>query len=389
MAGFLEPILHVDMDAFFVEVERRDRPELRGVPVIVGGLGGRGVVAAASYEARGYGVRSAMPMVHARRLCPAGEYVAPDHRRYREASVEVFGVFRSFTPLVEGLSVDEAFLDVAGLRLHYPDAAAVGQSIRAALREELGLPASVGVASNKFLAKLASEEAKPDGILLVASGTELAFLHPLGVRRMWGVGEATFASLEALGIKSIGELAATPIEVLERRLGAALSHHLHGLAKGEDPREVEPDSATKSLSVEQTFEHDLIGTNQIEAELVRQTERLGTRLRRAGLAAGTVTLKVRYRDFTTLTRSQATESPIDVPHDLLAVVRQLATRVDLRQAVRLLGVAASSLQLADAPRQLGLERSAAWDDVAKAVDEVRSRFGDEAVTPARLVDPPN
>lgn len=385
---FAEPILHVDMDAFFVEVERLWRPELIGVPVIVGGLGNRGVVAAASYEARRFGVQSAMPIVHARRLCPRARFVPPDHGRYRQASVEVFRIFRSFTPLVEGLSVDEAFLDVSGLRLHYRSAAEVGQAIRDAMRSELRLPASVGGATNKFLAKLASEAAKPDGLLVIPAGGELDFLHPLEVRKMWGVGEATYASLEALGIKTIGDLAGTPLEVLERRLGPSLSNHLHRLSKGEDSREVEPDSKTKSISIEQTFDRDLTGGDQVEAELVRQCDRLGARLRRAGLAAGTVTLKVRYRDFTTLTRSQATETPIDVTHDLLVSVRHLASRVDLAQPIRLLGVGASSLQPAGAPRQLGLERPAAWDDVAKAVDAIRIRFGDSAVTPARLVEPP-
>lgn len=387
--SFSEPILHVDMDAFFVEVERLTRPELLGVPVIVGGLGNRGVVAAASYEAREHGVRSAMPMVHARRLCPRARFVAPDHNRYREASVEVFGVFRSFSPMVEGLSVDEAFLNVSGLRLHYADVAEIGEAIRAVMRNELGLPASVGAACNKFLAKLASEAAKPNGLLVIRAGTELAFLHPLEVRTMWGVGEATYATLEGLGIKTIGDLAATPLEVLERRLGSSLSHHLYRLAKGEDARLVEPDSQAKSISIEQTFDSDLSAPELIEAEFVRQCDRLAARLRRAGLAAGTVNLKVRYRDFTTLTRSQASETPVDVPHDLLAAVRQLATRVDLDQPIRLLGVGATDLEPAGSPRQLGLERSAAWDDVAKAVDEVRSRFGDSAVTPARLVEPPD
>ena len=385
---FREPILHVDMDAFFAEVERLWRPDLVGVPVIVGGLGDRGVVAAASYEARRFGVHSAMPIVRARRLCPRAKFVPPDHGRYRQASVEVFRIFRSFTPRVEGLSVDEAFLDVRGLRLHYRDAAEVGRAIRAALRSELGLPASVGGATNKFLAKLASEAAKPDGLLVIPAGGELDFLHPLEVRKMWGVGEATYASLEVLGINTIGDLASTPLQMLERRLGPSLSQHLHRLSQGEDFRDVEPDSKAKSISVEQTFDHDLNGRDQVEAELVRQCDRLGARLRRAGLAAGTITLKVRYRDFTTLTRSQTTETPIDVMHDLLASVRELAVRVDLAQPIRLLGVGASSLEPAGAPRQLGLERPATWDDVAKAVDAVRTRFGDSAVTPARLVDPP-
>lgn len=387
-ASFREPILHVDMDAFFVEVERLTRPELKGIPVVVGGLGNRGVVAAASYEARVYGVRSAMPMVHARRMCPRAKFIAPDHGRYRQASVEVFRILRSFTPLVEGLSVDEAFLNVSGLRLHYQDVAEIGESIRKAMLGELGLPASVGAASNKFLAKLASQAAKPNGLLVIRAGSELAFLHPLEVRRMWGVGEATYATLEGLGVKSIGDLADTPIDVLERRLGRSLSHHLHRLARGEDARSVEPDSKAKSISIEQTFNRDLAGVDGVDAELVRQCDRLAARLRRAGLAAGTVTLKVRYGDFTTLTRSQASETPIDVPHDLLAAVRQLTKRVDLDRPIRLLGVGATGLEPAGLPRQLAFERPAAWDDVAKAVDEVRSRFGESAVTPARLVDPP-
>ncbi|MGI9648625.1 MAG: DNA polymerase IV [Acidimicrobiia bacterium] len=386
---FLEPILHVDMDAFFVEVERLDDLSLVGVPVVVGGLGNRGVVAAASYEARKYGVRSAMPMVHARRLCPTARYVAPNHHRYRRVSESVFEVFRSVTPLVEGLSVDEAFLDVGGLRLHFESAAEVGQSVREAIRAGLGLPASVGVATNKLLAKLASEEAKPDGLRLVPAGGELDFLHPLPVRRLWGVGEATYATLEGLGVSTIGDLASVPGPTLEQRLGPSLGQHLHALSQALDDRPVSADSAAKSISVEQTFEQDLSDADVIEAEILRQSERVGSRLRRAGLAGRTVTLKVRYADFTTVTRNHTFDSAADVSHDLFVAARELLDRVDLTRAVRLLGVGVTSLEPSGAPRQLGLDRPAAWDDVTAAVDEVRSRFGEDAVSPARLVSRPD
>ncbi|MBT8164662.1 MAG: DNA polymerase IV [Acidimicrobiia bacterium] len=386
---FAEPILHVDMDAFFVEVERLSDETLRGVPVVVGGLGSRGVVAAASYEARRYGVHSAMPVGVARRLCPHARYLPPNQGRYREVSEQVFRVFRSFTPLVEGLSVDEAFLEVSGLRLHYPGPSEVGEHIRATVRHQLGLPASVGAATNKFLAKLASEEAKPDGLLRVAAGSELAFLQPLPVRRLWGVGEATFATLDGLGVATIGDLASVPLDSLERRLGSSLGRHLHRLANGVDGRSVSPDGAAKSISVEQTFGRDLSDADVIETELLRQCERVASRLRRAGLAGRTVTLKVRFPDFTTVTRSQSLESAIDVSHDLFGVVRELMGRVDLDRPVRLLGVGVSSLEAAGAPLQLGLDRPAAWDDVSTAVDAIRTRYGDEAVSPARLVSPPD
>jgi len=391
MAGshpFAEPILHVDMDAFFVEVERLDDPQLEGVPVVVGGLGNRGVVAACSYEARAYGVHSAMPVVQARRLCPHARFVPPTHSRYREVSEAVFAVFRSFTPLVEGLSVDEAFLDVSGLRLHYRTASDVGEEIRRALRSRLSLPASVGAATNKFLAKLASEAAKPDGLVCVPRGGELAFLHPLPVRRLWGVGEATYAALDGIGVATIGDLAAVPPATLENRLGTSLGRQLHALANGRDDRAVNPDSEVKSVSVEQTFERDLDSADVIESELLRQCEKVAYRLRRAGLAGHTVSLKVRYPDFTTVTRSHSFHSAVDVAHDLFVAARDLMDRIDRTRAVRLLGVGVSSLEPAGAPRQLGLDRPAAWDDVAAAVDEIRSRYGENAVSKARLASPP-
>lgn len=385
---FSEPILHVDMDAFYVEVERLRDPSLAGVPVVVGGLGNRGVVASASYEARKYGIHSALPTARARRLCPHARFVPPDHRRYRETSVRVFAVFRSFTPLVEGLSLDEAFLDVSGLRLHFESAEEVGRAVRESIRDQLQLPASVGIATNKLLAKLASEHAKPDGLFRIPAGAELGFLHPLSVRQLWGVGEATYAALEALGVATIGELCHVPFPTLQRRLGDALAHHLHQLAGGIDPRKVVADSEAKSVSVEHTFETDLMGDELVRGELLRLSDRLAGRLRRSGLAGRTVTVKVRLADFTTVTRSTTLEGAIDVTHDIYGAALTLTERIDLSRPVRLLGIGVAALQDGGGPRQLGLERPATRDALASAVDAVRERFGADAVEPARLVVPP-
>ena len=387
ISRFTEGILHVDMDAFFVEVERRDRPDLRGRPVVVGGTGNRGVVAAASYEARPFGVNSAMPMVHARRLCPKAVVLPPDHRKYRMASEEVFTIFRSFTPLVEGLSLDEAFLDVSGLRHHYPDAVAVGSEIRARLRTELNLPASVGVATNKFLAKLASEAAKPDGLRYVPADQNLAFLHVLPVRSLWGVGEATHAALERLGVATVSDLADVPAATLIKHLGQAAGNHLHELAWGRDPRPVVPESVAKSISVEETYERDLQGKEAVEGELLRHADRLAARLRAAGVAGRTVTVKIRFADFTTITRSEKLESSTDVARDVYRSARDLLGNVALAgRPIRLVGVGMTSLTAASAPRQLAVDRPAKWDDLAGAVDQVRSRYGTASIRPARLVE---
>lgn len=384
-AGLTEPILHVDMDAFFVEVERLADPALRGRPVVVGGAGNRGVVAAASYEVRRFGVRSAMPMTRARRLCPDLVIVPPDHARYAAVSERVFAVFRSFTPLVEGLSVDEAFLDVTGLRRHYPDSEAVAVAIRSAIREDIGLPSSVGAATTKFVAKLASERAKPDGVLVVPAGAELAFLHPLPVRALWGVGVATQAALERLGVETIGDLAALPERTLRGRLGDSVGMHLHELAQGRDPRPVAPDGETKSISVEHTYETDLTGENRIEVELLRHSERVAGRARRAGLAGRTAHIKVRFADFTTITRSETLASATNVGRDIYQAARRLVARASIGdRPVRLLGVGISSLVEAGGPTQLAVDRSAKWDELAEAVADVHERFGSDAVEPARL-----
>ncbi len=382
-----EPILHVDMDAFFVEVERLTDPRLRGRPVAVGGTGNRGVIASASYEARAFGVRSAQPTVSAFRVCPQLTVVHPDHHRYSAVSEQVFQIFRSFTPHVEGLSLDEAFLDVSGLKRHYPTPVEVAAAIRLAIRDRIGLPASVGVAATKFMAKLASASAKPDGCLHVPQSQQLEFLHALPVEALWGVGPATLAGLERLGVTTIGELAELPEQAVVSALGAANGRHLLALANGIDERPVQPDLEAKSVSVEETYESDLSGRAVVETALLAHAQRLSGRLRRSGLAARTVTVKVRYDDFSTITRS-LTGEPVDSPRDLYRVGISLLEEVDLDRPIRLLGLGGSKLEVGDEPRQLALDGSEQWQRLAEAVSGVRDRFGERAVEPARLVSAP-
>jgi DNA polymerase-4 len=385
---FTEPIIHVDMDAFFVEVERRRHPELVGRPVVVGGGGNRGVVASASYEARTFGIRSAMPMAHARRACPQLTVVAPDHAEYQRVSEQVFAIFRSFTPLVEGLSLDEAFLDVSGLRRIVPSPSEVGEAIRLRLRADLGLPASVGIAATKFVAKLASEAAKPDGLRHIPAAATLDFVRPLPVRSLWGVGEATYALLEELGIETVEDLARIETRVLERRLGRSLSAHLQALASGSDPRRVEPDLEAKSVSVSETYQRDLTSSGEVETEFLRLCDRLASRLRRSGLVARTVSVTVRYSDFTTISRSETLGHHTDSTHQLREATSRLSGRVDWSRPVRLLGVEVSHLVGADQPRQLAAGDQGKWEELAGAVDRIRDRFGSDSIRPARLGEAP-
>ena len=380
-----EPILHVDMDAFYVEVERLDNRGLLRRPVVVGGEGPRGVVASASYEARATGVRSAMPMTTARRMCPGLVIVPPRHRRYGEISERVFSIFQGFTPLVQGLSVDEAFLDVRGLRRHYPDSGAVAEAIRARIRLELHLPASVGAATSLYLAKMASGYAKPDGIHIVAEGSERAFLEDLDVRELWGVGKVTRARLAAMGIDTVGQLARVPLPLLRRHLGEATGDHFHRLANGIDARRVEPHGGAKSISVEQTYTDDIAGAEVLRYQLLRHADQVAWRLRRAGLSGRTVSLKLRFPDFKTITRAETLRAATDVSRDVYQSCCRLLDRTGVGdRPVRLLGVAVSGLQRGDTPRQLTVGHEERWEHLADAVDEVRVRFGRHAVEPARL-----
>jgi len=385
--AFREHIAHVDMDAFFVEVERLRRPELRGKAVLVGGAGPRGVVASASYEARRRGASSAMPMVQARRLCPHAVVVPPDHTAYGEMSERVFEVIERFTPFVEAVSVDEAFLDIGGLRLHHSGPVAVAEALRAAIRSELGLPSSVGLATTKLVAKMASRDAKPDGVHLVAAGEELDYLHPKAVRALWGVGEATHARLEELGVVTIGDLAGFPRATLVSRLGEALGGHLWDLAMGRDDRPVIGGSDSRSISVEATYDVDLVDPERIRKELLAHADRLASRLRRSGFVASTVQLKVRYEDFTTVTRSHTFSEPVSTARALYHAALGLLDRTAAgTRPVRLLGIGADGLVAAGDPRQLELAPRS-WDDLEEVVEEVRGRFGRDAVARARLVDP--
>ncbi|MDQ3738120.1 MAG: DNA polymerase IV, partial [Actinomycetota bacterium] len=326
-------VLHVDMDAFFVSVELLRRPELRGRPVVVGGAGRRGVVTAASYEARRFGVHSAMPSAIARRRCPDAVFLHGDHALYAAASEQVHEIFHRFTPLVEPLSLDEAFLDVSGARHLFGDALAIGERIRRCISEELSLSCSVGAAANKFLAKLASVAAKPQvtpsgvlaghGVVVVQPGEERAFLAPLAVGRIWGVGPVTLERLHGVGVRTIGDLARADRALLTSVLGARQAAHLAELAVGHDDRPVEPERSARSISHEETFAHDMYDEIAIRREIVRLADGVATRLRAADLAARTITLKVRYGDFTTITRSVTVPEPVSSTPDIVALVTPL------------------------------------------------------------------
>lgn len=387
MDAFAEPFVHIDMDAFYVEVERLDDPSLIGVPVIVGGLGSRGVVASASYEARRHGVRSAMPMVEARRRLPRARYLPPDMAKYSAKSKEVFAILDEFSPQVEPLSVDEAFMDISGLRLHYGSPAEVGSALRERVKDQAGLPASVGIAAVKFLAKMASKAAKPDGMRVIEKGSEPQFLAPLPVSELWGVGQATLASLEALGIDTIGQLTTVDERLLRSHLGAATSAHLSALANGMDPRSVDIGRESKSVSVENTYPQDLTAADEIERGLLALCHRLSARLLHAGLQGKTVQLKLRFGDFTTLSRSLTFDAPVADTSQLWPLARELLHRVDLAdRGVRLLGIGVTGLSQGE-PAQMALDGSDRLA-LAEAASEVRQRFGDDAVLPARLAPAP-
>ncbi len=383
-----EPILHIDMDSFFVEVERLEDPRLKGRPVAVGGVGPRGVVASASYEAREFGVRSAQPTSVAKRLCPSLVVVPSSHGKYGDVSADVFRIFRDFTPKVEGLSLDEAFLDVGGLRRHFDTPEEVGYAIRAKIRSELGLPASVGIAGVKFVAKLASEDAKPDGLLWIAAEQQVDYLRTLDVGRMWGVGPATLAALHRLGVATIGDLADLDRTALVGAVGSATGSHLHELAHGRDPRAVEPDSKAKSISVEETFESDLEGVEVVTAALLGHSHRLSGRLRRAGLRGRTVTLKVRFSDFRTVSRSTTLQGSTDGSKMLYETATDLLEAVELTEPVRLLGLGVTSLESAAQPSQLDFDTNSEWEKVEDAIADVRERFGASSLRPARLARRP-
>ncbi|GAA0598390.1 DNA polymerase IV [Actinomadura livida] len=381
-------ILHVDMDAFFVSVELLDRPELRGRPVIVGGAGPRGVVSAASYEARRFGVHSAMPMSRARRLCPQAVVLPVSHGKYSRVSAAVFEIFRSVTPLVEGLSLDEAFLDVAGARRRLGRPAAIAAMIREQVRDQQGITCSVGVASTKFVAKLASTRCKPDGLLVVPADGATDFLHPLPVASLWGVGERTEQALTRIGLRTVGQLAETPLATLQRELGNATGAHLYELAWGRDPREVVPHTPDKSIGAEETFDTDIDDPEIVRRELLRLAEKVGARLRESGNAGRTVSVKLRMANFKTITRARTLDEPTDLARVIYVTACALYEGAGLDGVrLRLVGVRVENLGPAgEAPRQLAFdEPERGWREAERAMDQVAHRFGRGAVRPAALV----
>jgi DNA polymerase-4 len=374
------------MDAFYASVEVLKDPSLRGKPVVVGSPGPRGVVMSASYESRRWGIHSAMPSARARRLCPEAVFVPPDFTSYQAHATRLREILLSFTPHVEPLSLDEAFLDVSGATTLFGSPPEIARAARARVREDLSLVASVGVAPNKLLAKLASAAAKPDGVVVVPVEETLAFLHPLPVSALWGVGERTHELLERLGVRTVGELAAVPIRVLERTLGEGPAHHLRDLASGVDDRPVVPYEAPKQVSHEETFDHDLDEEDTVMRELLRLAFRVAARLRREGYRARTVVLKVRLASFTTLTRSRTLGDPTDAGADLYNVAADLYRSIPGgRRRIRLLGIAGTGLVSSGAD-QLALVREGRWEDAERALDRIERRFGAGAAFPAALLD---
>ncbi|MEX5713455.1 DNA polymerase IV [Parafrankia sp. FMc6] len=381
-------ILHVDMDAFYASVAVRDAPELRGRPVIVGG-GNRGVVLSATYEARAFGVRSAMPMARARGLCPTAVVVPADHGRYREVSRAIMDVFRDVTPLVAPISLDEAFLDVGGGRRLFGTPVDIARAIRGRIATEQGLTCSVGVAPSMFVAKIASARCKPDSLLVVPPDEVLAFLHPLPTAALWGVGPRTEQALTRLGIRTIGDIARTPADTLRRALGAGAGGHLHALAHGRDDRRVEPDGVDVSVGAEETFSADLADPERLARELLRLSGRVAARLRARGQAARNISIKVRHADFSTVTRARTLAEPTDVTWVIYRTAGELfdELRATSRPLVRLLGVRAARLSAAGrTSHQLAFdERPSGWAEVDRATDGARRRFGEESVRPASLL----
>jgi DNA polymerase-4 len=381
------PILHVDMDAFFASVEIRRRPDLRGKPVVVGGVGPRGVVSSASYEARRYGVRSAMPSMRARALCPQAIFLPPDFSAYTAASHAVMTIFRDMTPLVEPLSLDEAFLDVAGAQRLLGRPAVIARDIRARVLAEQQLTCSVGVAPTKFVAKLGSTRAKPDGMMVIPAGQVLDFLHPLPVDALWGVGDKAAETLHRLGLNTVGDLARAPLSMLRASVGEAAATHLHELSCGRDPRRVVSEHAEKSIGAETTFDTDVSDPSVIRRNLLALSEKVGARLRAAGQVGRTVTIKVRLADFKTVNRSRTTPTTTDVAREIFEISWALFEALGAGDQIRLIGVRVEGLAAAaTASRQLTLgEPERGWREAEAAADAVAARFGRSVVGPASLL----
>ncbi|MEN6626365.1 MAG: DNA polymerase IV [Candidatus Sumerlaeia bacterium] len=379
----MRSILHIDMDAFFASVEALDNPALKGKPVIVGGTPeSRGVVAAASYEARRFGVHSAMSAAQARRLCPGGVFIHPRHRRYSEISKKIVAIFHDYTPLVETLSLDEAFLDVTASKKLFGTAVEIGRKIKRRIADEIGLTASVGVAPNKFLAKIASDLEKPDGFVVIEPGTEAARLAPLAVGRLWGVGPVTQRELGKIGIRLVRDLLAADPAMLARRLGEESARSLVALAQGLDDRPVVPDSAPKSISEETTFERDIGDAGKLVETLDSLADQVARRMRRQGYRARTVHLKARYPDFTTVTRALTLNAPTASTVAIRRAARELFEQKLGRggRALRLIGVGVTGLVAEDEGQmELFRETETKAENVDKLLDKINEKYGDDSI----------
>ncbi|MBE4716801.1 DNA polymerase IV [Pseudarthrobacter sp. AB1] len=380
--------MHVDMDAFFVAVELRTRPELRGKPVIVGFPADRSVVLSASYEARAFGVKSAMPMVVAARMCPKAVIIEPRHKLYYDVSDRLMEIFASITDLVEPLSVDEAFLDVGGAIRRLGPPREIGELIRRRVAAELGITASVGIAASKFVAKIASTRCKPDGLLQIGPDETVPYLHSLPVGALWGIGAKTAEVLARMGIRTVADVAATPVSSLKKMLGAT-GEHVYRLSWGIDPRPVTPVRPEKSIGAEETFAVDTGDNALIARELLRLSHRTAGRLRSSGMVARTVALKLRYADFSTITRSRTVHTPVDSAQLIYAVAIQLLESLGSRpMTVRLVGIRAEQLEdAAHTSLQLSFDRrDDNWRAAEQALDEVSRKFGNKSILPASLLD---
>lgn len=376
-------ILHADLDAFFASVELLERPDLRGKPVIVAHEGSRSVVTAATYEARAFGVNSAMPLAIARRRCPQAIVLEPHFERYQHYSREVFAIFDDLTPKVERLGIDEAFLDVAGAAKLLGSPIEVATLLRQRVRDETRLVCSVGAASTKFVAKLASGRSKPDGLLVVPRDETIAFLHPLPISHLWGVGAKTEGSLKNEGLHTIGDLAAVPVPALRRMLGEAAAAKLHELSWGRDPRIVQPRAEEKSISHEETFATDVTDERVIGRELLRLSTMVAVRLRQAGMSTRTIAIKVRFDDFATVSRSKTIAEPTSTGRRIFEEAMALYSGLARRDPVRLVGVRAEQLQYGGSGTLWDADET--WAEAEGVMDEASKRFGRGAVTPASLL----
>ncbi len=381
-------IIHLDMDAFYASVEILDQPELRGRPVVVGGTSDRSVVSAASYEARKYGIHSAMPLVRARQLCPDGVFLPVRMGRYREISDRIMAIFERFTPLVEPISLDEAFLDVTGSSRLFGSGVEIAVTIKKLINVETGLTGSAGVATSKLLAKIASDLQKPDGLTVVAPGREREFLAPLPISKLWGVGKTTLKDLALLGVTTIGNLAGLPVEILNARFGKSGSY-LHRAALGLDERPVVPEREAKSVGHEDTYEEDLLDPARMRRELLSLANRVGARLRRYSLRGRTITLKVKFHDFKLVSRSTTLDEGTDDDLTIFRQVCELLRQTEAgRRPVRLLGISLSNLLQSDAPCQTDLfgasRQKARREKLNRAVDDVNRKYGRQALNPAAL-----